>query len=117
MRGISAVARRIGQERDDLQHFEKRAGPSVSQNQRDGMRSLAAFVNEVNTDAVDGAAMVMEGGHCFQLCLPVEAIFPVVAELSQITAIEAIVPSRAGYLIGPAGTGQTGTKIFDRSFG
>jgi len=39
----------------------------MGKEQRDGRWSLAALVNEVNADAIQGAAVVMESG-CVSTC-------------------------------------------------
>src|SRR6185312_984927 len=89
----------------------------MSQDQRNGRRSLAALVNEVNADAIDGAPVVVEGGQFLQLCFPVELILPVLTQPLHEVEIDAVRPARAGYFIGPAGAGQAQAEIFDRSFG
>jgi hypothetical protein len=45
---------------------------------------------EMNADAIDGAAIVVEGGQRLQLSLPVELIFPVVAEPPYEVEIDAV---------------------------
>src|ERR1700730_5797094 len=117
MPGVSPVARRVSQKRDDPEPLEKGTGPSVSQDQRDGCRSPTALMDEVNTRAIDGAAIVVEGGEFIQLSFPVEPIFPVVAELPHEVEIDAVIPTRAGYFIGPAGLSQAEAEIFNGGFG
>src|SRR6476661_3391711 len=89
----------------------------MSQDQREGRRSLAALVNEVNADAIAGASVVVEGRQFLQLRLPVKLILPVLTQPLHEVEIDAVRPVRAGYFIGPAGAGQAQAEIFDRNFG
>ena len=79
--------------------------------------ALAALVDEVNADAIDGASVVVEGRQFLQLRLPVELIFPVLTQPLHELEIDAVRPARAAYFIGPAGAGQAQAEIFDRGFG
>ena len=51
--GARAVRRRIGQPIDDLQLLDDRAGPSVVDDERQGVLVLRANVDEVDVEPVD----------------------------------------------------------------
>src|SRR6202040_2591512 len=59
--GVAAMSRGIGEQWNNFQHFEKRAGPAVGKDQWDGRRPLAAFVNEVDRAVIRVVAVVMKG--------------------------------------------------------
>ena len=77
--GVAAVGGRVGQQGNDLAHFEKGAGPAVGDNQRDGVGAIPFFVNEMDVEAVDLGLAVVEGVEFLLLGPPVEAGSPVLA--------------------------------------
>src|SRR5215216_1652340 len=57
---ISPIAFGVGQQWDDLRELNEGARPAVGKDQRHGAISLAAFVDEVQSKAVDLGAEVGE---------------------------------------------------------
>src|SRR6266446_151554 len=102
----------MGEQRNDLEHFEERPGPAMGEDQRDGCRSCAALVNEVNFRAFQAATIVMKNGELLHLRFPVEMILPVGAELPQEIGLDTIFPAGTGNFIGPAGLREAQSEIF-----
>ena len=51
--GVAAVCRRIGKRADDVQHLDDRAGPAVSDDDRQRVFVGRPDVDEVNIEAID----------------------------------------------------------------
>jgi len=79
---VAAVARRVGEQRQDLEHLDERAGPAVGDDQRQRGRACAARVDEMDAQPADGGAKVREGVDGPLLRRPVEALVPVPFVLS-----------------------------------
>ncbi len=58
--GIATMSNRVGQQREDAQHLNERSGPPMRDHQRYGRGSPAAFVNEVDPDAIGLVAIMMK---------------------------------------------------------
>jgi hypothetical protein len=53
IRCLAAMGRGVGQGLDDLQLLDDGAGPSMRDDERQGIFVLRAYVNEVDVDPVD----------------------------------------------------------------
>src|SRR5215469_2338331 len=100
-----------GKQRNEAEHFQIRARPAVSDDDRQRMLSLAAFVNEVNSNLVVHESVVMERRDILKLSFPVEIIAPVVTDVCEELEIESILPSGAGNLINPARACEALAKV------
>jgi hypothetical protein len=72
---------------------------------------LAAIVDKMNAQAIDGGAKVCQAVQCLLLGPPVKPRPPVVDELLEIGQMRAIVPRRPRDLIGPAGVGEALAQV------
>jgi hypothetical protein len=79
---ISAEARRVGEQGDDLVELEHRARPAVREQQRHRRRALTLLVNEVHIDAGQGHGELRERIELGLLRAPVEAPAPIVHQLA-----------------------------------
>lgn len=89
----------------------------MRQDERDGRGSAAALVDKMNANAIDGSAIVVEGGKLFKLSFPVELILPVVADLAHESEIDTVLPARAGYFVRPPSMSKPVPKVVDGAFG
>ena len=55
----------------------------MGQDQRDGSRTLASLMDEVDSDTLRRVPIVMIRRESFDLCFPVEMVSPVLADLLQ----------------------------------
>src|ERR1700730_18491686 len=72
VRGIAAMARWIGQQRDNLDHLKERARPAMGEKYRQWLRPLAAFMNEVDAEAIDFSTKLRKAIEPCLLRSPVE---------------------------------------------
>ena len=75
--GIAAMRSRVGQRHDDVLEVPERPGPSVVQDNGNGLGSLAAHMNEMDRHAVDLCAELREAVDLRFLRAPVETVLPV----------------------------------------
>ena len=97
---IAAVARRIGQHRDQLQELDDRARPAVREEERHRRRPLPFLVDEMQLDPAERHLELAEGVEPRLLRPPVEAGAPVVDELLQIGDARAGRPRLERWLVG-----------------
>ena len=82
-------------------------GPAVQDQQRQGVRTFGASVDEMDRLAVDAAPGPAASALSRALHgPPVEPVGPVAAEILQIVEVGAVLPGGAGDLVGPAGAAQ-----------
>ena len=89
----AAVAFGMGERIDDLDELRDRAGPAVGDEQRQGRRTAARFVDEVDVDAIDGRREVREPVEHLLLRPPVELLQPVGAQLLHVVEVGAVGPA------------------------
>src|SRR6266849_3051161 len=114
VRGISSIARGVRQHWDNPQHLQERAGPSMSQDQRDRRGAFASLMNEMDSQTLRHIAIVMERRETFYLRFPVKLMSPVLANLLEELETDSVFPSGAGYLVKPAGSTQPVSKVVHR---
>ncbi len=85
----------------------------MSENERDGIGSFAALMNEVDSNVIGVVAEVMEPGEALDLRFPVEVVFPIGADILQKAEIETVAPARARYFVRPAGAREAVSKIVE----
>ena len=95
---VATVPRRIGEERGHLRHLGERTGPTVQQDQREGIGPDARAACEVDPPAGYLGAPTWEPvvQHAF-LRPPVEALHPEVGELPEVVDIRAVRPAGADH--------------------
>src|SRR5258708_4023672 len=98
------MARRIGQERDNLEHLKERARPARGDNYGQWFRPMAAFMKEVDAEAIDFSAKLRKVIEPCLLRSPVELILPVSHQGLEIIQVRPIIPASPLNLIGPSGT-------------
>ena len=114
VRGVAAVRRRVGQQRNQLQEFEHRPGPAVRQQQRLRVRAAALDVQEVHVDAVDARHELRPRVERGLGPAPVVGVRPVVDQLAHETDRRAVGPRRLGRLVRPAHAREARREIGDR---
>ena len=107
----------VGQQRDQTLVLGDGTRPAVVQDDRDGVRVRRAGVHDVERLPVDHCRELFVLVEYGLLRTPVEAVAPVVRELSQIrqrgaaAEVGALVPARDG--VGPAGVGEPSAQVVD----
>src|SRR5437588_2913378 len=101
------MTRWIGQQRDDLHHLKEGAGPTVGENNWQWFWPLAAFMNEVDAEAIDVSAKLCKLIESCFLRLPIETMLPVCQERLEIAQVRPILPACLLNLVGPASAYQT----------
>ena len=103
IRCVAAVRGGIGQRIDNLHLFDDRAGPSVSNNQRQGIFVFRTDVNEMNVQPVDLGEELRQGVQfCFDLA-PVVLGRPITRERLGGRELYALRRIRDGFSFGPLG--------------
>lgn len=105
VKGVRGIARSIdgaAERLDDVEHLGHRAGPAVEDEQRQGVGTLGASVDEVDGLSFDDGDPVRPGIEPGLGGSPVESGGPVAAEVSEVVEVGAVVPSGARYLVRPA---------------
>jgi hypothetical protein len=87
----------------------------MRQQERQRARPLTTLVNEVDTDAVDHDAPVVEAVDERFGGTPVVPLAPVVDQLTQEAGARAVVPARVSDLLRPAGPFQPSAQIVETS--
>jgi len=90
---VSSVRHRIAQQGENLQHLQEGAWPAVGEDQRDGCRSFAARMDEVDAEAVRDISEMLELGDAGDLGLPVKVPSPVFADFLERLELEAVLPA------------------------
>jgi hypothetical protein len=115
--GVAAVRARVSERADDIGELYDRAGPAVRHKQRGCVRFGRPEVGEVDVRTVD------RGGELrplVQLGLrgpPVVHVPPVVRELLEVVARDAVCPAHTRQFVGPAGAVETLVEIVQIALG
>src|SRR5580658_5483544 len=124
--GIAAERCRVGQRTNHLVQIPEGPRPSVRENQRDRLRTLAWLVDEMNGNAVDGGAVMREAIDFGLVLAPVIVVAPVSDYLFEVGSIGAVRPVFVGEIDWVTDTlealleiGQDGIRYryFERFFG
>ena len=115
--GVAAVGARVGERADDVQELHDRAGPTVGQDQGQGVGFRGADVREVDVGPVDGGGELRELVEPGLLLAPVVAVGPVGGQLLEVTEGDAAGPPDAGQLVGPAGAVQPVAQVVQVGLG
>jgi hypothetical protein len=86
------VRGRIGERTDHAMKIPERPWPPAGQNQRRGIVPLAADVDEVNEDAIDQGPKLRPSVDRSLPLAPVIRAQPMLAQLCQVAAAEAVAP-------------------------
>ena len=108
---VAAVVGRIDQQRDDLVELHDRAGPAVGDHQRQRVLVGRPLVDEVDVQPLDVRLEVVEAVQQPLLAPPVEFVPPVGEQLLQVLAVGAVVPRRAGQVVGEPRPGQAVPQV------
>ena len=108
---VSAVGRRVRQHGDDLVHLEEGPRPSVGDDQRQWVRSLALLMDEVDLPPVHRGLEVGEAVDQRLLLSPVEVVLPVLDQLLDVVHVGAVLPPDARQFVRPAGTLQPPLQV------
>src|ERR1700719_3390441 len=112
-----AVRCRIGKPGNQLQHFKKRSGPAMEQQDRDRRGSPSALVNKMDGLVVRDVSQVMKGRQPPDFRFPVKLLAPIAANALQICEIKSVLPARPRNRIGPARVCEALTKVLNSPFG
>ena len=96
---IAAVARRVGQARDEVEELEHRARPAVQEQQRHRVRPGSRHMQIVQVDPVQRHLELRQRVQPRFLRPPVEPVGPIGRQLPQIGEIRAIGPRLARRLV------------------
>src|SRR5215208_2714676 len=97
-----AMCRRIGKWIDDLQLLDDRAGPSVTDDERQRIFMVRANVDEMNVEAIDLGDEVRQGLQSLLALAPVVLGLPVALECLHRRELRALRLIVDGLLFGPA---------------
>ena len=114
---FASVAFGVGQKGNDLVHLPERAGPAVQEHDGHGIFALPPLMDEMDANAIDLGAEVSELVDGLLLRPPVELILPVVAKLSHVVQVGAVVPASTCNLVRPAGAGEAVGEIVEDRLG
>ena len=92
---------RVAQRLDDVEELRNRARPAVRDDERQRVRFRRARVDEVHLRAVDVGEEVRPPVEPRFLRAPVELVPPRLAQVLEVREVGAVVPRRAGNLVGP----------------
>src|SRR5215469_1632700 len=87
----------------------------MGHDQRRGGRSLATFVDEMDSKPVRYESVVMKGRESLHLRLPIEFILPIAANFAEKMKIDSILERGTRSLVNPACARQTAAKVVDSS--
>lgn len=107
---IAAMCSRIGQGHDDVLEVPERPGPSVVENDGNGVGALAAHMNEMDRHAVDLCTELREAVDPRFLRAPVETVLPIGHQLAQVGAVDSVGPVLVVKFGRPARVGQARAK-------
>jgi hypothetical protein len=105
------VCRRIGQRTDDLQLLDDRPGPSVIDDERQGVLMLRSNVNEVNVEPVDLGHEVRQGLQSLLDVAPVVVRRPIAREFLSHCEGHALRVIRDGFLLRPVRRRDAPTEV------
>ena len=115
--GIAAVCAGIAEGTDHLVILPERPGPTVREDQRLGIGTLAAHVDEVDRHAVDLGAELRIGVDCAFVLAPVVAVDPVGHQLLEVGGVGAVLPAFVGEVVGPARALEARLQIAEHFIG
>ena len=87
------------------------------QQQGHGFGARAALVDEMQRQALPVHAELAELIHCAFLGAPIKVIAPVVDQLTQIGAVETVLPIVVGVVVGMAGAKSSKQTVYDPTCG
>ena len=103
---IAAVGHRVDKWFDDLVELNYRPWPAVGDQQRPGLGMGTALVDEVNTEAVDLGAEMVEPIQQRFADPPVIVLSPVLADFLHVRQRDALRPILDQLCLGPPGVAQ-----------
>ena len=107
----------LAQRFDHVEELGDRAGPAVRNDQRDRVGVVGPRVDEVDLLAVDLREVVRPAVEAVFLRAPVELRAPRVAQVLQVPEVGAVVPARAGNLVGPTRARQPLAQVVEIGLG
>ena len=102
-----------GEQRDDRQHLDERARPSMEEQQGHRVTRRCLGVDRVHAETVHVHLDVVERAQPLPLRGPVEVVEPRLHERTQHRRAHAVVPSRPTQLVGPAGAAQSVSQVLE----
>ena len=108
---LAPVGRRIGQRLNDLQLLDHRTGPTVRDDERQGIRVTGLHVNEMNVDPVDLGHEHWQRVESRLHLAPVVIGPPVADDLLEFPELIALRAICDGLLIGPSRFGDAPAEI------
>src|SRR3712207_5778893 len=102
---------------NDLVELPHRAWPAVEEQDRYGIVAVSPLVDEVQLDALQGRAVLLEGVQLRLLRTPVVLVLPVVGELSRVREARPVAPPGARDLVRPARAVQALPQINKKRLG
>ena len=102
---------RIGQEWHERKQLDERARPAMGQDQRNTVPVSGRLMDEVDMDAVEIGAELVDRVQLAFLCAPIELVGPIRKQLFKVLKISPLLPGIAWCLIRPARVADTLSQI------
>ena len=106
----------IRQEWHEWKQLDERAGPAMRQDQRNAVPVSGALMDEVNVDAVELGAKLIDRVQLALLCAPIKPVGPICKQLFKVIKIRPLVPGNAWCLIRPARVADALPEIKENLF-
>src|SRR4029077_20257314 len=103
---LAAMGRRVCQRTNDLQKLDDRSGPSMRQEDRQGILVLRSDVNEVDPEAINLRSKLRQPIQSALNSTPIVARAPVVSEGLRLGERYPLRPIRYGFLVRPPSVGK-----------
>src|SRR5437016_3835971 len=110
-RPVDAMGLRVSQKGNHRKQFEKRARPTVGQDERYAAARSSALVDEVNANTVEFGSEVMETVQRALLRTPVEVVGPVFKNRSEGLEVCALLPRTRWRAVRPARVVDTSPEV------
>ena len=110
---VGAVARGVGEHRDQLRESQKGIREAVGQNDRQRIWTATGLVNEVQAFTVELRLEMREAVHCRFLGAPIELVPPIGHELAHVRDVETERPTAVAKVFNPSRTSETPTEVVE----
>ena len=106
----------IRQEWHEWKQLDERTGPAMRQDQRNAVPVSGALMDEVDVDAVELGAKLIDRVQLALLCAPIKPVGPICKQLFKVIKIRLLVSGNAWCLIRPARVADARPEIKENLF-
>src|SRR4030095_14691861 len=99
------------QEGYERKQLGERAGPAMSQDQRNAVPASGPLMDEVDMDVVELAAELMRRVQQALLCVPIELVGPIRKQRFKVLKVGPLLPRHPWCRIRPAGVANTRSEV------